>query len=300
MQGEDVVGGQGVAQAPVAHHVTFVPVDLKVNVFTGMKLSPNDPSVEEWVADMVSMMKAWNTPQDQQPQMLLKYLSGEAKRVVQVMAAADQRNGQTILNRLLEVYGDKTPTTTLLQRFHSRRQGDGESEREFSLALQEIAGKIRKRDPESFPKPDEMLRDHFVQGLRNKDILRALKSNLRGRPEASFEDVHSEALHQMTDYEESIGVHAVNVAPVQSPSLMTTLQTTLEETVKQQREMAQMMAAMRMELNQLHFGASSYNYTRPPRRQPRWDEQGNPICFKCDKPGHMARECPQRRPAQSN
>ena len=116
-----MVGGQGVAQAPVAHHVTFVPVDLKVNVFTGMKLSPNDPSVEEWVADMVSMMKAWNTPQDQQPQMLLKYLSGEAKRVVQVMAAADQRNSQTILNRLLEVYGDKTPTTTLLQRFHSRR-----------------------------------------------------------------------------------------------------------------------------------------------------------------------------------
>ena len=84
-------------------------------------------------------------------------------------------------------------------------------------------------------------------------------------PEASFEDAHSESLHLTTDYEESVGVHAAKVTPTQSPSLMKTLQTTLVETVRQQREMAQMMAAMGLELNQLRFGSSSDNCKSPPR-----------------------------------
>ena len=41
-------------------------------------------------------------------------------------------------------------------------------------------------------------------------------------------------------------------------------------------EMAHMMAAMRLELNQLCFGASSGNCKRFSRQQPRWDSKAIP------------------------
>ena len=293
MDGEEQTRGQDAAA--VAHHVTFVPVDLKVNIFTGMTSSPNDPSVEEWVADMASMLKTWNTPKEQQPQLLLRYLAGEAKREILVMGEEERSQAANIFARLLEVYGDKVSAATLLEAFHGRRQRPAESIREFALALQEILGRLSRRDPGAVNRPDQLLRDRFLTGLHNPEVQRMIKMELRRRPEMTFRDVMGEALHLMSDQELCAGVHVAKASPASPPhSEMESLKSALEETIKQQREMASIMAAMRSELEGIRLG--NVHQARRPRRQPQWDESGNPICLRCDQPGHMARECPRRRP----
>ena len=296
MNGEMAAGG-GAEVAPAINQVAYVPFDFKVGVFVGRPQSPNDPHVEEWARDIKSLFKSWQTPADQQSQLLMKYLSGEAKRVVMVMEPVDREDSQVVLERLLEVYGDKTPTSSLLQIFHSRKQRREETVKEFSLALQEIAGRIKKRDPEALAKQDEMLRDQFVHGLQNQDVLRSLRSALRQKPTLKFSDVLAEAIHLTADHEESVNVRTVEsrLENPQPPALLKTLQDVVQRTVEQQREMAEMMSTMRKELNQLCISSPRGSYQKRPRRQPRWDDQGNPICLNCDKPGHMARECPEDR-----
>ena len=297
MDGEDQEEGQGAAA--MAHHVTFVPVDLKMNIFTGTRSSPNDPSVEEWVTDMVTMLKTWNTPKVQQPQLLLRYLAGEAKREILVMREEERSQAANIFARLTEVYGDKVSSATLLQMFHGRQQKPAETIREFALALQELLGRLNRRDPGAINRSDKLLRDRFLTGLRNSDVQRMLKMELRRRPEMSFRDIMSEALHLASDQEVSAGLNVTRAAPelpeAQSPSVIESLQAALGETIKQQREMAGMMAAMRTQLDVMRLGRS--HQARRPRRQPQWDEAGNPICLNCDQAGHIARECPQRRPS---
>ena len=293
MDGEDQAAGPGTAA--MAHRMAFIPVDLKVNIFTGMKSSPNDPSVEEWVADMASMLDAWNTPKEQQSQLLLRYLAGEAKREVLVMKEEERRQAANIFARLREVYGDKVSSASLLQMFHGRQQKPAESIREFALALQEILGRLSRRDPGAVNRPDQLLRDRFLTGLHNMEVQRMIKMELRRRPEMTFRDVMGEALHLMSDQELCAGVHVAKASPASPPpSEMESLKSALEETMKQQREMAGMIASMQSELKELRLGHA--HQPRESRRQPQWDESGNPICLRCDQPGHMARECPRRRP----
>ena len=150
--------------------------------------------------------------------------------------------------------------------------------------------------------PDLLLRDRFVAGLKNGDVKRMVKMEVRKRPDMTFDDVRKEALFLSADRADQgedlveVNVSSAVSASSGSPSLKS-LQTTLEETVKQQREMAEMMAAMRLELSQLRSAPATQN--RRPRRQPQWDKEGNPICLICNQSGHMARDCPQRRPLQN-
>lgn len=76
----------------------------------------------------------------------------------------------------------------------------------------------------------------------------------------------------------------------QPPALLKTLQEAVQRTVEQQREMTEMVSAMRRELNQLCVSSPNGNYQRRPRRQPRRDDQGNPICLNCNKPGRMVNQ----------
>ena len=215
------------------------------------------------------------------------------------MEVAERGDSRTVMERLIKIYGDKTPTSSLLQQFHCRQQRETETVREFSLALQEIVGRLKRRDPDAVAKPDEMLRDRFVLGLRDGDIRRAIKVDLRRKPDLKFEDVRSEALHLAADQGESAAVNVASVVPIPSPSIVKALQTTLEKTVQQQQEMSEMMAVMRLELAQLRLAPTTpTTQYRRPRRQPQWDDQGNPICLTCNQSGHMARDCPQRRPPQ--
>ncbi|XP_038061397.1 uncharacterized protein LOC119732083 [Patiria miniata] len=250
---------------------------------------------------MRALLQTWNTPPHQQSQVLIKYLGGEAKREVLVMPEEERQQANDIFARLHETYEDKVPAATLLQMFHSRRQKSTETIREFSLALQEILGRLKQRDPEALIRPDLLLRDRLVAGLANRDVQRILRMEIRRTPDISFREVTREALHLSADRadtqkDSSAGVNASSAVSAQSPSLRT-LQTAPEETVKQQREMSEKMADMKLELTQLRSASASQN--RRPRRQPRWDEQGSPICFICDRSGHMARDCPQRRPPQN-
>ena len=195
-----------------------VPFDFRVNMFAGTRQSVNDPTVEEWVNDVKCLFKSWQTPADQQPQLLLKYLSGEANREVLIMEVAERVDSRTVMERLIKIYGDKTPTSSLLQKFHCRQQRETETVREFFLALQEIVGRLKRRDPDAVAKPDEMLRDRFVLGLRDGDIRRAIKVDLKF--DLKFEDVRSEALHQAADQGESAAVNVASVVAIPSPSIV--------------------------------------------------------------------------------
>ena len=174
-QGEAAADEGAAAPVPAVQQVAYVPFDFRVSTFTGTQRSVNDPSIEEWAGDIRSLFKSWGTPADQQPQLLMKFLAGEAKREVQVMDPADREDSNNILQHLVKIYGEKTTTSSLLQRFHSRSQRGTETLREFSLALQEIMCKLRKQDPEAVPKADQLLRDRFICGLADIDVQRALR-----------------------------------------------------------------------------------------------------------------------------
>lgn len=98
-------------------------------------------------------------------------------------SAAEREDPVRILAILEELYG-------LQQAFFSRRQKEGETLQEFSLALM---GKVKQCAPTAMPNAETLLRDQFVKHVFNCSLQLELKQLVRQEPNSTLLDVRAEA-----------------------------------------------------------------------------------------------------------
>lgn len=160
-----------------------------------------------------------------------------------------------VLAILEELYGCSESYVALQQAFFSRRQQEGETLHEFSLALMGLMGKVKHCAPIAMPNAETLLRDQFVEHVLNCSLRRELKQLVRQRPESTLLDVRAEAIRWereglpggvrgrsqsvSTVYGVQYGVSGVPQAAAQSP------------TVTEMSEMRDMLRRQQEQLNQL-------------------------------------------------
>ncbi|XP_078583807.1 uncharacterized protein LOC144866317 [Branchiostoma floridae x Branchiostoma japonicum] len=168
-----------------------VPMDRRLPKFSG-----TDPavSVEDWLEEVFGAFHTWGTPRDQQAHAIWRHLEGDARREIAVLPPRDREDIHSIEVALREAFRDTTPSAVMRSNLFARRQERDENIRTFSLELQDLLRKILRRDPESIAEPDKVLRDQFIEGLRDVALRPALRQLIRRDPNLTFQDVRREAL----------------------------------------------------------------------------------------------------------
>ncbi|TWW73497.1 Retrovirus-related Pol polyprotein from transposon 412 [Takifugu flavidus] len=92
------------------------------------------------------------------------------------------------------VLGPSDQPSDSSEAFFSRRQQDGETLHEFSLALMSLMAPVRERAPYGMANAEDLLRDQFVEHVQDGALRRELMQYVRRQPTATLLDVRSEAI----------------------------------------------------------------------------------------------------------
>ena len=279
--------GPSTPSLPVAERLIFVPRDRKCPIFrgrTGIGLS-------EWMEEVQVCMRARHLSQLDQAFFLFDHLEGEARDEIKYRPCADREDPARVLAILRELYGCSESYVALQEAFFSRKQQEGESLLEFSLALMALMERVKQRAPVQMQNAGDLLRDQFVEHVLNSSLRRELKQLVRRQPNYTLLDVRAEAIrweHEglpggVRGRSQSVPtVYGVQYGVQGGP------QGAASSSASEMSQMRVMLERQQEQLNQLMGSIAQLQNSQQPRRPPR---SGPLICLRCNQPGHFAREC---------
>lgn len=287
--------------AAATERLVVIPRDRKCPMFNGK----TGLRVLEWVEEVQACMRARHLAVGDRALFIFDHLEGEAKEEIKYRSRAERADPDKILSILQELYGCTQSYMTLQQAFFSRQQQEGETLREFSLALMALMEQVKERAPDSMTNANILLRDQFVEHVLDSALRRELKQFVRQHPQASLLEARSVAIRWEQEgfpggmrersfslpsaYGIQYRVHGhphpaaqVHSRPAAQGSSQGSELTELKELLKQQQEQLNRLTQTVASLQNSSFSS------RPQRNDPL-------ICRRCQQPGHYARECDGER-----
>lgn len=286
--------------AGVVERYVYIPRERKCPRFSG-KLAQDTLAVEDWVEEARRHLSSRRMPRAEQALTIFDLLDGEARTEVKFRPASDRDDPDKIFDILISIYGCSQSYISLQTQFFQRRQREGESLREYSHALMHMLEAVKRRDATCFANPDVVLRDQFIENVRDIMLKRELRRQVRMNPSITFYDVRAESIRWVEEGEHSSGsrprAHSCStyatpdfeasshVVSAKSAGELTELKETLR---KQQSQLDTILR--RLDSSMFPNRSSSRPQARGSRY--RFQADGKPICWRCDQPGHIARFCP--------
>ena len=213
---------------------------------------------------------------------------------------------EAIFTILLDNFGCDQTYVMLQRQFFQRRQQDNESIREFSHALLHLMELLKCKDPRGVTHPELVIRDTFIENVREAKLQRELAHLVRQHPNHSFTDIRNAAIkwekrgppigtQRARAYSFDSHVSGVSHGEVDTNAISGRPSDELGE-LKEclRKQQAQLDAILK------HLGPSSSapNYVNPQgfpngnRPKPyKFQPDGKPICMRCNRAGHIARFC---------
>lgn len=174
----------------VPERLIVVPRDRKCPTFNGR----TGIGVTEWVEEVQACARARHLAVGDQALYMFDHLEGEAKQEIKFRPSVDRGDPDRIIAILKELYGHTESYVTLQQAFFSRRQLEGETLQEFSLALMSLIAQVKQSAPCGMPNADTLLRDQFIEHVLDSSLRRELKQFVRGHPTATLLELCGEAI----------------------------------------------------------------------------------------------------------
>ncbi|KAL1256560.1 hypothetical protein QQF64_012105 [Cirrhinus molitorella] len=189
----------------------------------------------------------------------------------------------------------------------------GEHLRDYSYSLSQLLNAALQQSSTIVSDPQLALRDQFIEGVRDPTLRRELRRFVRERPQCTLFDVRDEAMMWCAeDKPRSANVarsrnisSEVDVSEQANSSctvpneLAVTLQEVVKVITQQGRAIGELTEAVR-ELTMQK--ASVLGKSTKPKFRPKYTDDGQPICLRCEGVGHVARTCtaPHGSKAQSS
>lgn len=285
----------------VYERYVYVPRERKCPRFTGK--TSEGLTVECWVEEMRRSLESRHMSITEQALFVYDHLDGEAKTEIKFRQTADKNDPERIFTILTEIYGCSQSYINLQKQFFQRRQLEGESLREYSHALLSLMELIKRKSSTLIPNPDQLVRDQFIEHVRDSMLRRELKRSVRLDPNVSFLTIRSEAIRWMEEGEHTgnprtrayscdTRMEMVGECNMESQAVVTRPNNDLLEVKealrKQQAQLDLLLKHLALNNTQLQPTGS---VTNRPTRTYRYDPTGKPICIRCNQAGHIARFC---------
>lgn len=292
----------------------YLPRERQIQNFSG-EYSKDGRDVEEFIEEVERVLRTREQNLDEKFDFVISLLRGPALEEVRMCVGNEAKQPRDVFKCLREAFGEKRSATQLLQSFYNRKQAEGEKLSDYSHALSHLLNSAVKQSPGLVPNEKILLRDQFIEGLQDALLKRELRKLVREKTDLDIKGVRTEA--ELWAMEESttatrtvkLRVSEVTSQPLCSAVSMgkgksTTLDEVLEVVSRQERRLVEQDTAiseLTRAVKELTMSKATRVYGRPdrrPRMQPRFTDDGQPICFKCSGVGHLAKTCTKRLTGQ--
>ena len=276
--------------------VVFAPRERKVRKFSGTPTEEYYP-VQDFLQEIQSVFDARRMTPAEQADYIISNLEGSAREEVRYRTAAERRDPRRLQEILERVFGEKLNSAQLLARFHNRRQEPGETLQQFCHQLMQIGSRIKAVGGNV----DHLIGEIFAENVRDIHLRRELKRLKRERPAISLFDLREAAILWADGEEDkpvrrSAGLCQMEVTEMLPTDKVTELQAIVE---KQQRTLDDLVASMKKLLEAPSSGDREGRHVQEQKKSTKRpslrDDQGRFICYYCKKPGHIKRDCSERK-----
>lgn len=278
------------ASATLTERLVFIPRDRKCPIFDGR----SGIGINEWIEEARACIRTRHLSVADQAFFLFDHLGGNAREEVRHRPVIERGDPERIFSILQELYGCSQSYVALQEAFFSRRQQEGETLLEFSLALMSLLEKVRQKSPNAMPNAEILLRDQFVEYVCDASLRRELKQLVRRQPDFTLLEVRGEAIRWEREGMPG-GARGRSLSVPLAHGFQYEVQGRCSSSEKS--EMGELREMLKLQQEQLNQLTQNIARLQGPHSRPRTQPfcSGPIICRRCQKPGHFARECEGER-----
>ena len=273
--------------------IVYVQKERQIKKFSGQN---DSVSIEDWIEEISNYIYSKYLDRQERADYIYSHLEGSAREEIKYRSHHVRQSPEQILHILQDMFGDRNNITILQRNFFERKQMETESLREFSYALLKLLNKVTNRDEALIPNRNRTLCDQFAQHVADPILRKELKRVIRINPDIDFLDLRQEAILWSEEEEcDRPCKRKDNVVP-ESTSVPTKASSDQNETKKSGdkeeilNELLNIVKKQGEQIDSLTKIVSERSTTTNSDRN--YGERRSIVCYMCNKPGHIARKCP--------
>lgn len=253
-----------------------------------------DETVDEWQEEI---RRAWAASKITSPSgrldVILSNIGPAVKAEIRAMTEEDRKDAEKVLAQIARVFGEGRSPQQLLQVLFAVRQHPGEKARSFANRLQGAFDAVQRRQKILGDRIEEekVLSQALIDSVRDPVLSSTLRQMMSTTPGLSFRDLREVSIRWANDDHQAHQVsHAVAATPAPAYTPPPTASLAAAPTAAPQASALEGLLATLID-KQMTLIDKIDKLSGAQTRQERHYRRNNGRCYKCDKPGHIARNC---------